>query len=99
MCPLFQKAEPQNIRVWSKRRLIDQNVSTEKMEVLVLPQTHVKKVQSSGFFYIKARGKQEEQKVIDNCRHLGSSRDVRKTTESPKPFAPSLLTPAKLDQS
>lgn len=55
---------------------------TKKMGNLQVPQIHLKKVQSAGFFYVKGRGKQEWQEVVDYRRHLGASRGRTKVVLS-----------------
>lgn len=51
--PTLRTIKIQNIRVQGEESLIDKKAPTEKMGDLVVPQIDLKKVQSSGFFYVK----------------------------------------------
>ena len=51
----FQRPRTQNIRVWSKERFIDQEGATWEDRDLGAPPTHLNKVKSPGFFYVKGR--------------------------------------------
>lgn len=50
-----------------------------------MTQIHLKKVQSSGFFYVKGKWKWEGQDVIDYQRHTGASKGLRKIVDPVDP--------------
>lgn len=47
---------PFDFYFWSKKKFIGRRVPIEKRRTLMVPKIHLKKVQSSGFFYVKGRG-------------------------------------------
>lgn len=51
--PALHAVKIQNIRIQVEQRFIDKKAPTKKMGGVVVPQTHLKKVQSAGFFYVK----------------------------------------------
>lgn len=50
----------------------------KKMPTKKLRDSYLEKVQSLGFLYAKGRGKRKRRGVIDDWRHLGASRGLRK---------------------
>lgn len=57
--------------VWSKERFTDGEDTNREDGDLLAPQIHLKKEQGAVFFYVKGRGKQEWQEVIDDPKgHL-----------------------------
>nr|KAF6474774.1 hypothetical protein HJG63_010931 [Rousettus aegyptiacus] len=74
----FERPELKMSEFGVRKGLLIKKVPTEKMGDPLVPQIHLKKIQNSAFFYIKRDGKQEGQKMIDDHRHLGANRGLRK---------------------
>lgn len=71
---MLQNTKTQNIRVWNKERFFDQEGVNQEKGDLVVPQIHLKKVQSSGIFLISREREMGGARVTDSHRHLGSSK-------------------------
>ena len=56
VCRMLPKANTLNVGVWSKERLIDRENGRLNSQILL------KKIQSSGFFYVKERGNRRDKR-------------------------------------
>lgn len=53
---MLQKANIQNIRVWSKKSLLIEKASAQEDGALKIPQVLLKRAQNSGFFLYQEKG-------------------------------------------
>lgn len=70
MCLTLCKATTQTIGFGVRKGLLIKKVPIQKLGALVLPQINLKKVKSSGVFYIKRRGNEK-----GYCKNLSSKQN------------------------